>query len=82
MFSKKNKTIYLSNNREWKEKNKEYLMHVQSFLDKVDNIENEGLKRDIITQMLKCDSILTKLAEEEFIKQYKKGQANEFYPSL
>ena len=49
-------------------------MHVQSFLDKVDNIENEGLKRDIITQMLKCDSILTKLAEEEFIKQYKKGQ--------
>ena len=73
MFSKKNKTIYLSNNREWKEKNKEYLMHVQSFLDKVDNIENEGLKRDIITQMLKCDSILTKLAEEEFIKQYKKG---------
>lgn len=74
MFSKKNKTIYLSNNREWKEKNKEYLMHVQSFLDKVDNIENEGLKKDIITQMLKCDSILTKLAEEEFIKQYKKGQ--------
>lgn len=74
MFSKKNKTIYLSNNREWKGKNKEYLMHVQSFLDKVDNIENEGLKRDIITQMLKCDSILTKLAEEEFIKQYKKGQ--------
>lgn len=74
MFSKKNKTIYLSNNREWKEKNKEYLMHVQSFLDKVDNIENEGLKRDIITQMLKCDSILTKLAEEEFVKQYKKGQ--------
>ena len=74
MFSKKNKTIYLSNNREWKEKNKEYLMHVQSFLDKVDNIENEGLKRDIITQMQKCDSILTKLAEEEFIKQYKKGQ--------
>ena len=74
MFSKKNKTIYLSNNREWKEKNKEYLMHVQSFLDKVDNIENEGLKKDIITQMLKCDSILTKLAEEEFVKQYKKGQ--------
>ena len=74
MFSKKNKNIYLSNNREWKENNKEYLMHVQSFLDKVDNIENEGLKRDIITQMLKCVSILTKLAEEEFIKQYKKGQ--------
>ena len=74
MFSKKNKTIYLSNNREWKEKNKEYLMHVQSFLDKVDNIENEGLKRDIITQMLKCIFVLSKLAEEEFINQYQKGQ--------
>ncbi len=74
MFSKKNKTICLSNNREWKEKNSEYLMNVQSFLDKVDNVENEGLKKDIITQMLKCDDILTKLAEEEFIKQYKKGQ--------
>ena len=74
MFSKKNKTICLSNNREWKEKNSEYLMNVQSFLDKVDNVENEGLKKDIITQILKCDDILTKLAEEEFIKQYKKGQ--------
>ena len=79
MFSKKNKTIYLSNNREWKEKNKEYLMHVQSFLDKVDNIENEGLKRDIITQMLKRDSLETKLAEEEVIKQNKKGQKEAYF---
>lgn len=78
MFSKKNKTICLSNNREWKEKNSEYLMNVQSFLDKVDNVENEGLKKDIIAQMLKCDAILTELAEEEFIKQYEKGQKESY----
>ncbi len=50
---------------EWKLKNKEYLKQLQIFFDKVDNIENEKLKNDIICQMLQCDKILTKIAQEK-----------------
>lgn len=58
------------NNREWKEKNKRYLNQLQKFLDTVDSIEKEELKNNIIIQMLKCDLILTELAEKE-IQKYK-----------
>ena len=60
------------NNRDWKEKNKRYLFQLQKFLDAVDSIEKEELKNNIIAQMLKCDLILTELAERE-IQKYKEG---------
>ena len=50
--------------REWKEKNENYLRELQKFLDIADNVSDEKLKLDIIYQMLKCDEILTKIAEE------------------
>lgn len=50
---------------EWKSKNEEYLKELQIFLDIADNIKNEGLKNDIISQMLKCDRIITKIAQEK-----------------
>lgn len=50
--------------REWKEKNLEYIKELEKFLDIVDNVENEKLKLDIIYQMLKCDEVLTKIAEK------------------
>lgn len=52
----------------WKSNGKKYLKELQAFLDKVENIENEELRRDIRFQMLKCDNELTMLAEEEFRK--------------
>ncbi len=55
-------------NKEWKEKNQEYLKELQIFLDKAQNIENEELKLEIIGQMLRCDEILTKLAINEINK--------------
>lgn len=55
----------IGNFPDWKVKNKEYLKELQIFLDKVDNIENEELKKDIIYQMLKCDKVLTKIAQEK-----------------
>jgi len=58
------------NNREWKEKNKRYLNQIQKFLDVTDSIEREELKQNVIAQMLRCDQILTELAERE-IKKYK-----------
>lgn len=58
------------NNRDWKEKNKRYLTQLQRFLDATDSIKQEELKQNIITQMLKCDLILTEIAENE-IRKYK-----------
>lgn len=52
--------------REWKEKNPEYIKSLEKFLDIVDNVDNEKLKLDIIYQMLKCDEILTRIAEENW----------------
>lgn len=57
--------------REWKEKNFEYINELEKFFDIVDNIENEKLRLDVIYQMLRCDEILTKIAETEFNKDYK-----------
>ena len=54
----------INNFQDWKMKNKKYLLELQRFLDKADNIENEELKNDIISQMLKCDKVLTKIAQE------------------
>ncbi len=49
--------------RDWKEKNPEYLQALEKFFDITDNINNESLKLDVIYQMLRCDEILTKIAE-------------------
>ena len=49
--------------RDWKEKNKGYLRQLQRFLDAADNIEEEDLRMTVISEMLKCDNILTQLAE-------------------
>ena len=63
-------------NKDWKEKNKIYLTELQNFFDKADNIEDSNLKQKIIGQMLKCDDILTKIAESRFEEFYKLGYKN------
>ena len=60
--------------KDWKMKSKEYLIEIQKFLDKVDNIENETLRKEIIIQMLRCDEELTKIAEEKFQEYYEQGK--------
>ena len=52
----------------WKNRNSQYLFEVQKFLDLADNIENENLRKSIISQMLKCDKCITDIAEEMFKK--------------
>lgn len=64
--SKVKKKVY---SREWKEKNEEYINALYKFFDVVDNVENEELKLDIIYKMLKCDEILTKIAEENWKRE-------------
>lgn len=67
----------ITNSREWKEKNKIYLKELEMFLDKVDNIEDEELREKITIQMLRCDKVLTEIAEEKFIEYYMKGYNQE-----
>ena len=50
----------------WKNKNSQYLFELQKFLDLADNIEDENLKKLIISQMLKCDKCVTNIAEKMF----------------
>ncbi len=50
--------------RKWKEESVEYLRELQRFFDVVENVKDEKLKMRIIYQMLKCDEVLTKLAEK------------------
>lgn len=71
---KKRNNINMKIDKEWKKESKEYLRELQKFLDKVDNIENEELKNEIIIQMLKCDDELTKLAEKKFKEYYEQGK--------
>ena len=56
----------MKNKAKWKEENKKYLIEIQKFLDKADNIKDEKLKESIIYQMLRCDKILTEISEEMF----------------
>lgn len=56
---------------EWKYKNKQYMIELQRFLDKVDNVEDEKLRLDIIYQMHRCDNVLTQLCEN-IVEKYKK----------
>ena len=50
----------------WKNKNSQYLFELQKFLDLADNIQDEKLRKLIISQMLKCDRCITNLAEKMF----------------
>lgn len=46
----------------WKNNNKKYVKALEKFFDKVDNIEDEVLRAEIIGAALKCDEILTNIA--------------------
>ncbi len=64
----------MKNKAKWKEENKKYLIEIQKFLDKADNIKDEKLKESIIYQMLRCDKILTEISEEMFKIYYEEGK--------
>lgn len=62
--------IHEQNTKEskWKNEDKTYLFELQKFLDIVENVKDEELQKEIITQMLKCDKRVTQLAETIFQK--------------
>lgn len=54
-----------SKDEEWKTKDSKYLKELQKMLDVVENVKDEELKHRIIIQYLKCDSIITELANKK-----------------
>lgn len=72
-IKKRNKENTLSS-RAWKEQNEKYLNQLQKFLDATDSIKDEELRNHIIGQMLRCDMILTELAEKEIQKEKQKNE--------
>ena len=66
----------MKKNRRWKEENKKYLKELQNFFDKADNIADEDLRNKIVGQMLRCDEILTRIAENRFEEFFKMGYKN------
>ena len=66
----------MKENRSWKEENKKYLKELQNFFDKADNIADEDLRNKIVGQMLRCDEILTRIAENRFEEFFKMGYKN------
>lgn len=50
----------------WKNEDEIYLFELQKFLDVVENVQDEELRKEIIAQMLKCDKRVTQLAETMF----------------
>lgn len=67
---KKRKNISMNIKADWKSKNAAYLNELQKFLDKAANIENEELREELICQMLRCDKVLTEMAEKKFQEYY------------
>lgn len=67
---KKRKNISMNIEADWKSKNAAYLNELQKFLDKAANIENEELREELICQMLRCDKVLTEMAEKKFQEYY------------
>ena len=48
----------------WRKENKEYLESIEKFLDIVDNIADEDLKKRIIYEHFNCERILKKIFEK------------------
>ncbi len=73
MNLKKEENKYYQNDRKWKEENKKYLIELQMFFDKVEEIKDVNLRQRVINQMLQCDKVLTEIAEEKFFYCYEEG---------
>lgn len=57
----------------WKNKNDAYLNELQYFFDALDNLEDEELRSIIRYHGLKCNEIVTELAENMFAVYYLLG---------
>ena len=54
-----------ANNRHiWKTTNEKYLFELQKFLDLLDNVKEEKLRKELIYQLNRFDKVITEIAEQ------------------
>lgn len=70
-MEKLKKKIQVKFERE-KYSNKEYLFELQNFLDRLDNVEDEDLKLELIHKLHKIDNIISKISINIISKQANK----------
>lgn len=76
-FLVENRKIKL--NPEWQYEEPEYIKSVEKLMDRMDQIQNETLKQELIGNMIKCHTILINNCEKIFTKMYLKGYGNAVY---
>ena len=67
-MEKLKKKIQVNFERE-KYSDKEYLFELQNFLDRLDNIEDEDLKLELIYKLHKIDNIISKISVNIITKE-------------
>ena len=53
-----------NNQHIWKTTNEKYLFELQKFLDLLDNVKEEKLRKDLIYQLNRFDKVITEIAEQ------------------
>lgn len=53
-----------NNQHIWKTTNAKYLFELQKFLDLIDNVKEEKLRKELIYQLNRFDKVITEIAEQ------------------
>ena len=53
-----------NNQHIWKTTNEKYLYELQKFLDLLDNVKEEKLRKELIYQLNRFDKVITEIAEQ------------------
>ena len=53
-----------NNQHIWKTTNEKYLFELQKFLDLLDNVKEEKLRKELIYQLNRFDNVITEIAEQ------------------
>lgn len=53
-----------NNQHIWKTTNEKYLFELQKFLDLLDNVKEEKLRKELIYRLNRFDKVITEIAEQ------------------
>ena len=53
-----------NNQHIWKTTNEKYLFELQKFLDLLDNVKEEKLRKELIYQLNRFDKVITEIADQ------------------
>ena len=62
-----------NNQHIWKTTNEKYLFELQKFLDLLDNVKEEKLRKELIYQLNRFDKVITEIAEQHITKRRKEN---------